>query len=78
MPEQIYEIKIKPVNELSIPAQVEVMEKLKKMPEKSRCNYAGYAAVAYVRASPLKIISVDPIEGTIIDYFNSALTACKQ
>jgi len=68
--EEIYEIRIRKVEDLSPNAQKEVRAKLEKTIETNESfRYKGYAKVIYARASPLRVISVDPIEGTIIDYF---------
>ncbi len=67
--EQIYEIQIKPFAELSDTAQSEVALKLENLPKAFR--YRGFAKIVYAKASPLRVISVDPIEGNILDYFNT-------
>lgn len=64
---QIYEIRVRKVIELTPEAQQEVTTKLIGMPEGFK--YKGYAKVTYMKASPLSISSVDPIEGTAIDFF---------
>ena len=62
-PEEVYEIRVRPVRELSPEAQSEVNEKLLSKPREFVAGYRGFAAVTYVRASPLHVKSVDPIEG---------------
>jgi len=75
MPE-IKEIRIRKVSDLSPSAQKEVTEKLsKKSPD---FNYKGYARVNYTETSPLSVYSVEPIEGTIIDVFDSVMSQIKE
>ena len=68
MKEKIVEIKIKRVSELSESAQREVAQKLSSFSRPF--NFKGYAQVTYTEASPYRVSSVDPIEGTINDFFN--------
>lgn len=63
----IVEIQIRNTSQLSDAAKREVFSKLKDKPDSF--NFKGYAKVSFAQASPLRIISVDPIEGTINDYF---------
>ncbi len=63
---EVYEIRIRKASKLSSEAQNEILGKLKYVQKGFR--YEGYAKVVYAKASPLRVISVDPIEGTIIDY----------
>ena len=72
MVEEVYEIRIKNVSELSPEAQREVAQKMSQKDE--TFNFKGYAKVVYTKNSPLSIQSVDPIEGTIIDYFKELNT----
>ena len=67
--DQIYEIKIKHVGELSEQAREEVLRKLDGMEQSFKDKFEGYAKIVYGKNSPLKVLSVDPIAGTIIDYF---------
>jgi hypothetical protein len=67
--ENIVEIQIRRVKQLSEAAKMEVEEKLKSVPEDF--EFRGYAKVSYAESSPLRVVSVDPLEGTIFDYFKS-------
>jgi hypothetical protein len=62
-PEEVYEIRVRPVKELSPQAQKEVNDKLSSMDSEFLGKYKGFASVTYVTASPLRVKSVDPIEG---------------
>lgn len=67
----IYEIRVRRVAELTPEAQQEVMIKLKTQSETFKAKYKGFAKVTYATASPLAIISVDPIEGMGITFFKA-------
>jgi glycine cleavage system H lipoate-binding protein len=64
--EKIVEIAVRKTTDLSEAAQSEVNIKLQAV--RDGFNYKGYAKVVYVESSPTRIKSVDPIEGTILDY----------
>lgn len=66
--DNIVEVQIRKVSQLSEAAKREVELKLSQMDDDF--NFNGYAKISYARASPLRVIRVDPIEGTIVDYFN--------
>lgn len=63
----ICEVRVKKVEKLSSVAQSEVKEKLKAAPK--GFNFKGYAKISYAETSPLRMVSVEPIEGTPIDFF---------
>ncbi|MCL4336315.1 MAG: hypothetical protein M1393_02735 [Candidatus Thermoplasmatota archaeon] len=67
--ERIVEIQIRKVNQLSDAAKREVQGKLENLP--NEFNFKGYVKVSYAESSPLRVVSVDPIEGTINDYFDT-------
>lgn len=70
MPDEAYEVNIEEVVNLSEAAQSEVAVKLQGMStDFVQKKYKGYAKVSYARKSPLRVISVDPIEGTIVSYY---------
>lgn len=73
---EIKEIRIKKVVNLSSSAQKEVKEKLASKSE--GFNYQGYAKVSYRENSPLSVVSVDPIEGTILDVFSEVMGKIKK
>lgn len=73
---KVYEVRIRRISELSPSAQDEVSKKLQK--EGPDFNFRGYAKVSYTKNSPLSVLSVDPIEGTIFDYFKSITENIKK
>lgn len=74
--EKIVEIQIRRVKELSEVAQREVESKLSNFP--TSFNFRGYAKVSYAESSPMRIVSVDPIEGTINNYFNDMMRRIQE
>jgi hypothetical protein len=76
---EIKEIRIKKVNTLSETAQQEVIGKLSQLAKaQPKFNYQGYAKVSYVEHSPLSVYSVDPIEGTIVDFSEYVFNKIKK
>ncbi len=69
--EEVYEIRIEEVSSLSSAAKEEVQQKLLQKPDGFK--YIGYAKVSYVKNSPLRVSSVDPIEGTIVTYYKNMI-----
>lgn len=76
-PEEVYEIRVRPVRELSPVAQAEVGDKLLTKSKEFVAGYRGFASVTYVRASPLRIKSVDPIEGEFHDLFAKMMASYR-
>lgn len=74
-PEEIYEILVRPVNELSPQARDEVEAKLQTKDKDFLSKYKGYASITYVTASPARVKSVDPIEGEFRDLFAKIMAA---
>lgn len=74
--ERIVEIQIRKVNQLSDAAKREVQGKLEMLP--NNFDFKGYVKVSYAESSPLRVVSVDPIEGTINDYFDTFNKQLKQ
>ena len=74
--EDIKEIRIRKVANLSSVAQKEVENKLAMLP--NEFNYKGYAKVSYKEISPLSVVSVDPIEGNIINVFSDIMDKIKK
>lgn len=68
-PEEVYEIRVRPVKELSLQARQEVEGKLATKDAKFLSNYKGFASITLVSASPLTVKSVDPIEGDFASLF---------
>jgi hypothetical protein len=66
---KIVEVQIRRISQLSDAAKREVESKLEGEPD--TFNFKGYAKVSYAESSPLRVVSVDPIEGTINNYFKS-------
>ena len=73
--EKIYEILIRKVNSLPESARREVYQKLEAM--KEPFNFRGYAKIVYTHSSPLRVASVDPIEGNIVTYFSEIASQCR-
>jgi len=71
MTEKIFEIRIVNIENIQEHAREEVIMDVAKKPESFRKNFKGFAKVTYVTASPPRIKSIEPIEGTIVDYFKS-------
>ena len=71
MVEQIFEIKIVHKNNMPKNVRKKIISDVARRPESFQKNFKGFAKVIYVTASPKKISSVEAIEGTIIDYFES-------
>jgi len=71
MAEKIFEVKI--VHKDNMPEQVrrQIIADASKKGEDFQKKFKGFAKVTYVTASPKRIASVQPIEGTIIDYFRT-------
>ncbi len=72
--QEICEIRIKKMEQLSSEAQKEVIKKVESKPD--TFNFRGFVKVIYVETSPLKIDSVEPIEGTINDFFREITNRC--
>lgn len=66
--DKVVEVQIRKVSLLSEAAKQEVKEKLSQLNDNFK--FMGYAKVSYAQNSPLRVVSVDPIEGTVVDYFN--------
>jgi hypothetical protein len=66
---KIVEVQIRKISQLSDAAKREVESKLEVEPD--TFNFKGYAKVSYVEYPPMRVVSVDPIEGTVNDYFKS-------
>lgn len=74
--DDIVEVQIRKVSQLSEAAKKEVESKLTKLDDNFR--FKGYAKVSYAQNSPLRVVSVDPIEGTVVDYFNDLAKQIKE
>ncbi len=74
--EQIYEIKIVAVENMPPYIRADIMANVKKRGGDFAKNFKGFAKVTYVTNSPKSIKSIEPISGTIIDFYN-AITQSK-
>ena len=64
----VEEVRIRKMNQLSDAAQAEVREKLKAM--NTSFNFQGYVKISYTYF-PLRVVSVDPIEGVGVEYIDN-------
>ena len=67
---EVYEIKPKTMGELNEKEKKEVMLKLKNISGDFNFKDIVEVSYGYDKAGHLKQMSVDPIEGTMKDYFN--------
>lgn len=67
MAEKIYEIRIVKVDNMPPQTRREIIRQVNTKSE--HFDYQGYAKITYITASPKSIKSIEPIEGTAIDYF---------
>ncbi len=75
--EEVYEIRVRPTKDLSPAAQAEVLRKLSDKPKEFLAGYRGFSSITYVRASPLHVKSVDPIEGEFHNLFAKLMANYK-
>lgn len=68
--EQIYEIKIVSVENMHPYIRAKIVEDVKEKGADFERNFKGFAKVTYVTNSPKSIKSIEPITGTIIDFYN--------
>ena len=68
--EQIYEIKIVSVENMHPYIRAKIIEDVKEKGVDFERNFKGFAKVTYVTNSPKSIKSIEPITGTIIDFYN--------
>ncbi len=69
MAEEIFEIKIINVAKMTETARDIVKKKVSDSTSAFKQNYRGFAKITYVTASPPRIKDIEPIEGTITDYY---------
>lgn len=72
MTDKIFEVRI--VHKDNMPEQTrkQIVSDVAKKPQEFQRNFKGFAKVTYVTASPKRIAQIEPIEGTIIDYFKNS------
>ena len=68
--EKVEEIRIRKASILSCVAKTEVLKKLSMMD--TSFNFKGYVKISY-GGIPLRIINIEPIEGTSFEYFDNLL-----
>ncbi|NQV14353.1 hypothetical protein HQ531_02760 [bacterium] len=68
--EHIYEIKIVSIENMPQYIRSKIIEDVKTKGGDFKNNFKGFAKVTYVTNSPKSIKSIEPIEGTIIDFYN--------
>ena len=66
---KIFEIRIASIENMSEGAKRKVISEVSKKSKDFKNNFQGFAKITYVTASPKKIDSIEPIEGTIVEYF---------
>ncbi len=71
MVEQIFEIRIVHKNNMPENVRKKIIGDVARRSATFKKNFKGFGKITYVTASPKKIFSVEAIEGTIIDYFQS-------
>lgn len=65
----IFEVRIVSIKNMSEQQKTEVIKMVEQQNPEFQKNFMGFAKVTYKNASPKKIVSVEPIIGTIIQYF---------
>lgn len=70
--EKIFEIRVVSMDNMPRSTRDYIISEVSKKPKKFIDKFKGFAKITYVTASPKRIASIEPIEGTIIDYFNSS------
>lgn len=68
---RIEEISVIHVDDMPEQGKKEVMEKVTEKRKDGSFDFKGFAEVRMVSASPVRIESVKPIEGTDIDWFQN-------
>ena len=69
--EKIFEVRIVHKDKMSEQARRWIIGEVEKRPKDFQRNFRGFAKVTYITTSPKSISSIEPIEGTIIDYFKA-------
>jgi hypothetical protein len=68
--DNVYEIRIVEVSRMPARAKADIMRQVSEREEGFK--FQGFAKVTYVTASPTRVASIEPIEGTIVDYFKKS------
>ena len=69
--EQIYEIKIVAIENMPQYIRSKIIADVIKRGGSFKENFKGFAKVTYVTNSPKSIKSIEPITGTIIDFYDN-------
>ena len=69
--EQIYEIKIVSIENIPQYIRSKIVNDVQKRGGEFKKNFKGFAKITYVTNSPKSIKSIEPIAGTIIDFYNN-------
>jgi hypothetical protein len=72
MVNNIFEIKIMAVDNMPEAVKKFMIRQVSQKPQEFQRNFKGFAKIIYITNSPKSIHSIEPIEGTIVDYFNAA------
>jgi len=70
--EKIFEIKIVSIANMPEVVKKDIIRQVSQKESGFQKNYKGFAKITYVTASPKSIQSIEPIQGTIIDYFETS------
>ena len=66
---EIHEIKITHMDTMPSNVQDEIVKKVTAQSETFKKNFRGFIKIVYVTSSPKRVESIEPIDGTIQDYF---------
>ena len=70
MEEKIYEIKIVNINDISQQIRNRMINEVAMQSKTFRDAFKGFAKITFVSASPIRIKSIEPIQGTPNDFFD--------
>ncbi|MCK5177348.1 MAG: hypothetical protein KAQ92_06485 [Candidatus Aenigmarchaeota archaeon] len=73
--EQIYEIKYTHISNIPIETQQDVRNEVSKKPASFKDNWKSICKIVYVTASPIRIKSIEPVEGTASECFQREVGA---
>lgn len=71
MPDKIFEIRIVNVEHMPEQTKEAIGKDVANRSIEFRNSYKGFAKVTYVTASPPRIVSVEPIIGTVVEQIKS-------
>jgi len=67
--EKTFKIKVVKAETMSHIVQAKIAKQVQGMSEDFIKKYCGFVKVTYITASPARMKTVEPIEGTVTDYF---------